>query len=702
MRRTVPRRSWALGALVAIAALAVSQVGAGPLTKKRAAENAPKVDESVGDLAYVFQNGETAVEGVGLVSGLDGTGGDTPPSWHRDQLVDEMAKAGVEYPSKKLESKQFALVIVRMKIPTGAAPRDRFDVELELPPASSVKSLAGGYLMHTRLREVLHASGAPKTGSELGSASGAVMIGDAKDGSNPKAGRVLGGGRVKKDHPYKLILKDNRRFVRNAGMIEKVVNERFRQNEHGQKKGASTAKTDTYLELRVPDVYHQNQERYFRVVQLLPMVDTPQLREKRVAATARELLDPKTSGVAALKLEALGPSAAQALEAGLKSEDPHVRFFAAEALAYLDQASGVKVLGETAVAMQQYRAYALAALAAMDEPTARARLRHLMDESDIEVRYGAFNAMRMVEPNDATLGQVRILDDPRSEEGVDDESPDAMAVAIINSRRPRPEDPFALYIVDSEGPPVVHVSRTRRSEIVVFGRGQNLVPPLVLGQGDILLNAADHDDAVDISKIVPSRFGDSDVKIHSSLEIGEVIRHVARLGATYPDVVAIIEAADRQKNLPGPLFVDSVPKANMKYLNKALLGKDEAPKMDEEVKTASGSFLRRMFNIRGREDDGAKKPDKADKSDGDDSDDAKAADAADSKTAGSKAKSDARTKSDAKGSDAKASDDAEKPAAKKDDALQKTSGEAASASSDDSSSRPGRPRMFDVFRRRGE
>lgn len=675
MRRTVPRRSWAVGALAVVAALGASRavVGAGPwpssAEKKAKAQEkaAPKIDEAVGDIAYVFENGETVVEGVGLVSNLDGTGGDAPPSWQREQLVDEMSKAGVEHPSTLLGSKSFAMVVVRMRIPTGATPSDRFDVELELPPASGVKSLAGGYLMKTRLREVLHTGGGPKQGPEEAIASGPVMIGDAKDPTNPKAARVLGGGRPRKDHPYKLILKENRRFIKNARMVEAVVNERFHQNERGQQKGASTAKTDTYLELRVPTVYHQNQQRYFRVVQLVPMVDTPQLREQRLAATARELMDPKTAGVAALKLECFGPSAAPALEAGLKSEDAHVRFFAAEALAYLDQSSGVDALGKTAVEMKEYRAYALAALAAMEDPSARAKLRHLMDEPDIEVRYGAFNALRTLDPTDAMLGQVRILDEPRRDEYEDDDSRDGMA-ALIESRRARPDDPFSLYVVESEGPQVVHISRSRRSEIVLFGRGQNLLPPLVLGQGDILLNAADHDDAVDISKIVPSRFGESDRKVHSSLDLAEVIRHVARLGATYPEIVAILESAERQKNLPGPLFVDSVPQANMKYLSKALMGKDEMPKADADVKPASGSFLKRIF---GRND-----PEPSTKAVPKSAEESMAKDESDSE-----------------------SGDESKKTAKKDEALTRTSGnETGTADAEPARRR----RLLDGFRRRND
>jgi len=694
MWRRVPGTFRALGAGIAIATLAGGIIGAGPLSKKRASAPLPKVEESVGDIAYVLQDGELVVEGVGLVSGLENTGGDAPPSWYRSQLVDEMSKAGVEHASKLLESKRFSMVIVRMKIPTGAAPRDRFDVEIELPPASATKSLAGGYLMLTRLREHLIAGGAPRAGSDVAFAQGPVMIGNPADPDNPKIGRVLGGGRVKDEYPYRLILMENKRSVRNAGLAEKVINERFHQNKHGQLKGASTAKSETYLVLNVPDVYHQNQERFFRVVQLLPMIDTPALRQQRLVATAAELLDPNTAGVAALKLEALGPSAAEALEAGLEHENVDVRFFAAEALAYLNEPAGVDVLGRTAVEQPKYRAYALAALAAMDDESARVRLRRLMDEPDMEVRYGAFNALRTLDPFDASLGQVRILDDPWADEEFDEDAPDAMAVALASSRRPRAEDPFTLYLVDSDGPPAVHISRSRRSEIAIFGRGQKLMPPIVLGEGAILLNASEFDDSLDVSKIVPSQFGDDDVKVRSSLEIGEVIRRVANLGATYPEIVAILEAANKQKNLPGPLFVDSVPSSNMEYLAKAILGKDELdPKKDDEIKRAGGSFLRRIFNFRDRG---------ADRDDDEPTTSTSVADKSSEKADDPKAETPSKADDDPKPEAAsgvaaeKPDGDDDEPVAKKDEALHRTAG----GGSETTAATEERPRFFDRFRRR--
>ena len=331
-----------------------------------------------------------------------------------------------------------------------------------------------------------------------------------------------------------------------------------------------------------------------------------------MADWGKELLDPKKSGVAALKLEGLGPSAAETLQAGLKSDDAQVRFFAAESLAYLDDPSGTDALAETAVKVPQFRAYAVAALAAMDQNAARMKLRRLMDEPDIEIRYGAFNALRTLDPHEPLLGRVRVLDDPKSDQEEPEESPDSMAIALAAaSQRPRADDPFALYLVDSEGPPVVHISRTRRSEVVVFGRTQKLQTPVVLGSGAILLNAADKDDEIEISKIVPSKFGDSDVKLRTSLDLGEVIRRVANLGASYPEIVAILEAANRQKNLPGTLVVDAVPKSNADYLAAAILGKSPGSKVDASVKRASAQSslrFRRLFGMRSREKPERRRP----------------------------------------------------------------------------------------------
>src|SRR5262249_11787263 len=152
---------------------------------------------------------------------------------------------------------------------------------------------------------------------------------------------------------------------------------------------------------------------------------------------------------------------------------------------------------------------------------------------------------------DPFLGLVRVLDEPRRDDDEDEDSPDALALAIVNAsqRRSRRDDPFYLSVVASEGPPPVPVSRTRSCEVLICGRQQKLLPPVVLGTGPILLNAADNDEKIEVSKIVPNRSGDADIKLTASLELAEVIRRLANVGAAYPDIVAVLESAQRQKNL---------------------------------------------------------------------------------------------------------------------------------------------------------
>jgi len=693
MRRTILRRSWAQTALVAIAALALIQTGASPAKKKKEPPP-PKVSETVGDLAFVVSRGETKLEGVGLVVGLNNTGADPPPSWYRKQLVDEMSKAGVEKPEKLLTSTQVSMVIVRLKIPIGVSPKDKLDVQIEVPPACGTTSLAGGYLLLTRLHEVLLAGGSPKTGADLALAHGPVMIGTLAKPDDPKVGRVLGGGRVKKDYPYTLAIKDNRKSFHTSRMLETIVNERFHQTEDGRQKGVATAKTDSYLVLKVPTLYHQNQEHFFRVVQLLPMVDGPELRERRIAAWTKELQDPKTAGIAALKLEGIGRSAVEPLKSALTNSNAQIRFFCAESLAYLNDISGVETLAETVARTPDFRAYSLAALAALDQPASHLKLRKLMDDPAIEVRYGAFNALRTLDPRDPFLGHIRVLDEPKREDDEEEEGPDAMALAIASAsrrNRARQDDPFSLYVVDSEGPPLVHVSRTRRPEIVIFGRQQKLMPPIVLGAGAILLNAAINDEKVELSKIVPSRFGDTDMKLTTTLDLAEVIRRTANLGASYPEVVSILESANRQKNLCGELVVDAVPNPSRLYL-EAILGKDTTAKRDAALmRTAAEtakSKHRRFFGLFRREPDVPIPSNPADSS-GKDSKDTQSNQTTVSNTS-TAIPSKTNTADQGSGGDAKKGNGSgDDSSAKKDDALQKAS----------LSDPPSRWRLSDLFRR---
>jgi len=107
----------------------------------------------VGDWAVPYGLDPVRIEGVGLVTGLDGTGSDPKPSSHRQMLLSEMRVRGVENPEAVLASPNTALVLVRGYLPPGVQEGDRFDVEVRVPAQSETTSLRGAWLLETSLKE---------------------------------------------------------------------------------------------------------------------------------------------------------------------------------------------------------------------------------------------------------------------------------------------------------------------------------------------------------------------------------------------------------------------------------------------------------------------------------------------------------------------------------------------------------------------
>src|SRR4051794_15263671 len=66
--------------------------------------------KTLGDITTVANADAIAVLGVGLVTGLDGTGGGAPPGWQRTVLEDHLRKKGVEHVKELLASKDTSLV----------------------------------------------------------------------------------------------------------------------------------------------------------------------------------------------------------------------------------------------------------------------------------------------------------------------------------------------------------------------------------------------------------------------------------------------------------------------------------------------------------------------------------------------------------------------------------------------------------------
>ena len=114
-------------------------------------------------------------------------------------------------------------------------------------------------------------------------------------------------------------------------------------------------------------------------------------------------------------------------------------------------------LGEAARNEPAFRVFALAALSLMNDYAANEQLYELLRLPSVETRYGAFRALCVMNRNDPLV---------RGE--------------YLGGQ-------FSYHVLDGSEPPMIHVTRSRRPEIVLFGREQRLAAPLALEAGNHIL-----------------------------------------------------------------------------------------------------------------------------------------------------------------------------------------------------------------------
>jgi flagellar basal body P-ring protein FlgI len=510
----------------------------GPFIRSQSPE--PEIEmptaKLVGDFAVPYGMHPVKVESIALVTNLPGTGSDPEPGGPRDELLSEMRAYGVDHPAKVLSSGTSSLVLVRGYLRPGIQEGDHFDVEVRVPSRSGTTSLRGGWLMETRMSEMAVLKGTLHEGSVLAKAHGPLMVdpsAERKDDNHVAAGRalVLGGGRVLKSRPLALVLKPDHRSIAVSSQIGAVVNRRFHTYVGGTKKGVANPKDDQHVELIVHPRYKDNVERYMQVLRAIALKESASQQMARLGLLERQLLDPITAATAALRLEAIGKEGVSVLKAGIKSADPEVRFYAAEALAYLDDKEAAAPLAEAARDVPAFRAYALAALSAMDDFAAYEGLRGLLDLPSNETRYGAFRALWAMNEQDPLVRGERL------------------------------SDQFSYHVLDTMGPPLVHVTRSYRPEVVLFGHDQRLQTPFVIEAGkDIIITGKD-------DRVTAARFSanEPDQKRVVSTKVDECIRAIVELGGAYPDVVQALQQAKSKGALASRFAIDAVPSGGRRY-----------------------------------------------------------------------------------------------------------------------------------------
>ncbi len=528
----LPVMGVALGALLfGVCGCAYLPLGKMSAEKLKQATFEPKAIPLVGDFAVPYGLHPVSIEGIGLVTGLRGQGGDPRPSGYRQALLSEMRARGVNDAESILASRDTALVLVRGVLPPGIQAGDRFDVEVRVPSQDEVSSLRGGWLLETELREyALFGHNQLRTGHVMGRASGPIMTDPfahaKKDSVLTARGWILGGGVSKISRPLLLVLRPQHQSVANSARIEAAINRRFHIYDRGNKLGVAKAKTDEYLEIRIHPRYRNNIPRYANVLCAVALRDSELIRQERLTQLEHQLQNPARAADAAMQLEAMGRETIPVLKKYLQHSDVVVRFRVAEALAYLDDSDAAQPLAQIARDEPAFRALALAALSAMDDAVAAQELVELLNSPSAETRYGAFRALTSM-PLRHPLTRGEVL-----------------------------QDQFRLHVLDTAGPPMVHISRSRHAEIVLFGRNQRLRGPVSLEAGKDILVVCRKPGEVTVSRFA---VGEPDQRRSVSDRLEDIIRAIAELGGTYPDVVQALQEAHAAGALEGRLEIDALP-----------------------------------------------------------------------------------------------------------------------------------------------
>src|SRR5262249_23480561 len=151
------------------------------------------------------------------------------------------------------------------------------------------------------------------------------------------------------------------------------------------------------------------------------------------------------------------------------------------------------------------RAYALTAMASLNEAICHVKLRDLLNSQKPETRYGAFRALRAL-----------------------DEKDEAIRGELLNNS-------FWLHHVAPDSPPLVHLASSRRAEIVLFGEDIDLLPPFAIMAGpEFTVTATRDDDRCTISRISVTQ--GRQVR-QCSLKLDDILHTLADLGGQYPDAV---------------------------------------------------------------------------------------------------------------------------------------------------------------------
>ena len=486
---------------------------------------------SIGEIGGVAGLNSVKVFGVGLATGLKGTGSAPIESGPREHLQRELRLTNNVTEIKELMTdKNTELVIIEGRIPPGARAGDHFDLQVITMAESSGTSLQNGTILKSRLRRMARLGNRVKKGSVSAIGTGPLivksLINNSDEPQDALHAVIPAGGKTQNDRALALKLKENSFDHKTALQITHAINNRFRYRTSLGHDGVAEPKTDQSIELKIPLVYRNNVGRYASVLSQLYFSEKQSQLQERLASLEAQIGDPNQARLAAIQLEAIGNTAKPILQSALNHSDFEPRFYAAEALAYMGVSDGISELVTVAKTEQDYRWHAFAALAAMEGRESANVLSELFNEPEIEVRYGAFKAIRQQNEDDPI-----VVGDFLAEQ-------------------------FFLHEIDSTAEPTVHFSTQHRPEIVVFGSKSRLKDNFLFVESGLTIKS-EGDDTLTLTAYSPD---DGKQQRSCSNQVADLVRTLAELGYGYSMQLKVIRQASQNGALNAELVIDAAPK----------------------------------------------------------------------------------------------------------------------------------------------
>ena len=576
----VVRRLWASGLLLAVLAGCETdgwgrrdELPPEPPPKPRSIrEYTPLVAGTIGEQTLLADVGVEPLRGFGVVVGLNGKGSSDCPTAVREYLIDFMSKQPTlrgdasqqprQSPGELIDSLDTAVVEVQGVVPPGSLPGARFDLRVQTVPGTSTESLAGGLLLPTQLRHFdASASGSGLfAGPVLAEGGGPVFVNpfveesESTPSADPCQGSVLGGGRAAEGRTVRLLLL--RPSYATARAIERRINERF-----GHKPKIANALSRAFVELQTPPEFAGQPEHFRRLVAHLYLDRRPEVQEQslrelcRLAVTEDAPLD-----ALALAWEGMGSSATPHLQPLYTHANVSVRYYAAQAGLRVGDLSALPVLGEVAVSgPHSLRLLAIRELAISDSPQAAVRLAPLLDDADREIRIAAYEAL--LQHHHPAIRSIRF--------------PFILDGSQLN---------FSLDVVETTGPPLLYVRRTRWPRIAVFGPRLALLPPVFYTHPEDSLTVHTVDGSDDVHMFMKRGRLSDDIVVPP--RVVDVIRALADLpvrgdagtlrgiGLPYSRVVQVLATLAGNETVTAPLVLEQTSMTD-------LLGPDTGTERDE-------------------------------------------------------------------------------------------------------------------------